>query len=305
MEIPRTLSGMEARSLPTAWIGVLSTSTTPLKALRMASPTLAAISPTAWIPLPMLSRIGRIKFHTEEIAFLIASQAGIMTFCQSHMALSPTHPRAARSPSRAGFRMLFQANDAATWIPFHAAWTMFRNVSEFLYASTMAATRATMMAMTRPMGLALMAALRAHWATVMAPVMAVPATMATFCATNAAVERPTDATVRAELATQAPAVIPAWRTADAPVAMNEPTAASFMAAQAPADRAPLATQAADVRTPWATALAAVARNAPMAPRRRAIQAPADRAPEAIHAADARAPWATAWAPMRIQPPTVL
>ena len=76
--------------------------------------------------------------------------------------------------------MEFQANEAATWIPFHAAWTMFRNVSEFLYANTIAATRATMMAMTRPMGLALMAALRAHWATVMAPVMAVPATMATF-----------------------------------------------------------------------------------------------------------------------------
>ena len=115
------LSGSLARSPPTIWIGALRTSTTPLNAFRMASPTLAAMVPRDSMPLPMLSRMGLMKFQTAEMAFLMASQAGTMTFCQSHMALSPTHPRAARSPSRAGFRMLFQANDAATLIPFQAA----------------------------------------------------------------------------------------------------------------------------------------------------------------------------------------
>src|SRR4029079_12873203 len=62
--------------------------------------------------------------------------------------------------------MKFQAADAATLMPFHAAATILRNVSDFLYARTIAAMSSTMIAMVAPIGLASMATLSPHMARV-------------------------------------------------------------------------------------------------------------------------------------------
>ena len=114
------LSGSLARSPPTIWIGALRTSTTPLNAFRMASPTLAAMVPRDSMPLPMLSRIGRMKFQTVEMAFLIPSHAGIMTLFQSQLTMSPTAWIAALNPVKMGEMTPDQTPEITEPIPLNA-----------------------------------------------------------------------------------------------------------------------------------------------------------------------------------------
>jgi hypothetical protein len=55
-------------------------------------------------------------------------------------------------------------------MPRHAAWTMFRNVSDFLYARKNAAPSATTAAITRPIGFRAIVPLRTAWIVAQAAV---------------------------------------------------------------------------------------------------------------------------------------
>jgi hypothetical protein len=58
--------------------------------------------------------------------------------------------------------MTRQVAVVAAWIPAHVVFTMRRNVSKWLYATTAAATSATIAMMTMLMGFAFSATLSAH-----------------------------------------------------------------------------------------------------------------------------------------------
>src|SRR5690606_12053918 len=77
---------------------------------------------------------------------------------------------------------LFHSQRAALPTARRALWTTLRNASDFLYATTNAATRAATAATTNPTGLAVSAAFSSHWTA--AHARAVPA--ATFCQTVSA-----------------------------------------------------------------------------------------------------------------------
>ena len=68
--------------------------------------------------------------------------------------------------------MAFHTATAATFTAFIAAFTMFRNVSDFLYANTKIAISATTASTTRPIGFASITAFRIAWTTVNATVTA-------------------------------------------------------------------------------------------------------------------------------------
>jgi hypothetical protein len=66
---------------------------------------------------------------------------------------------------------------AASFTPFIAPFTMFRNFSDRLYAMMNPATNPAIATTTSPMGFAVMAAFSNHWA----PAHAFDATDAAFC----------------------------------------------------------------------------------------------------------------------------
>src|SRR5690625_661311 len=87
--------------------------------------------------------------------------------------------------------------DAADLMPSHAAVTMFRNVSEFLYAATNAATSPTSAKTTIPIGLAARTALSAAWTAAAALVMACHALVTAIHVVNAATMAPIPAAIGA------------------------------------------------------------------------------------------------------------
>src|SRR5690606_31672784 len=82
-------------------------------------------------------------FHSHEAAVEIASKTGFRALLHSQEAARPI-------ASIAGLIALFHSQRAALPTARRALWTTLRNASDFLYATTNAATRAATAATTNP-----------------------------------------------------------------------------------------------------------------------------------------------------------
>src|SRR5699024_4772907 len=132
-----------------------------------------------------------LRYHHEMI-LAMPLKAGRMPFCHSHLAALPMFAKAALIHGHAVFRNHATVAAAARLIPAHAASTIRRKVSLFLYARTIPAPRAMSAVMTSPMGFIRRTALNARWARTSALVAIVLTFMAKARAFSATVCRIVD-----------------------------------------------------------------------------------------------------------------